>query len=168
MQSTTLTFKQSKTYLSSTLFVVGNILLPQLFHSFPQGGTTWLPIFFFTLVGASVYGWRVGLLTALASPLLSSMLFGMPAVAALPAIVFKSVLLAVAAGLANFYFKNITFGLLVAVVVVYQGVATLAIGAMSGNFFLAFDDFRIGIPGMLLQIFGGYFVIRFLVRNRIS
>ena len=59
-----------------------------------------LPIYFFTLVGAYKYGWRTGLLTALASPLVNAALFGMPAVTALPAILVKSALLAGAAGYA--------------------------------------------------------------------
>ncbi len=92
-----LDYRDAKTYLAAALFVAGNILLPQICHSVPQGGLRWLPIYFFTLVGAYKYGWRVGLLTAVLSPLVNSALFGMPAAAALPAILLKSVLLAAAA-----------------------------------------------------------------------
>ena len=84
-------YAEAKTYLAALLFVLGNIVLPQLFHLVPQGGMTWLPIYFFTLVGAYKYGWRVGLLTAIFSPLVNSALFGMPPVGALPAILLKSV-----------------------------------------------------------------------------
>ena len=41
-----------KTYLAAALFVLGNLALPQLFHLVPKGGIIWLPIYFFTLVGA--------------------------------------------------------------------------------------------------------------------
>ena len=61
-------YDEAKTYLAAALFVLGNLALPQLFHLVPRGGIVWLPIYFFTLVGAYKYGWRVGLLTALASP----------------------------------------------------------------------------------------------------
>ena len=99
MQTTTvklysLVFANAKTYLAAALFAVGNILLPQLCHQVHLGGPTWLPIYFFTLVGACKYGWRVGLLTAVVSPLVNSLLFGMPAAAALVPILFKSVILA--------------------------------------------------------------------------
>ena len=94
----TLSYKQSKTYLTAALFVLGNIILPQLFHLIPQGGVTWLPIYFFTLIGAYKYGWQVGILTALLSPLVNSFFFGMPAPAVLPAILLKSILLATGAG----------------------------------------------------------------------
>ena len=62
-----LPFSQLRTYVAALLFIVGNIALPQLFHLAPQGGVTWLPIYFFTLVGAYKYGWKVGLLTAVAA-----------------------------------------------------------------------------------------------------
>lgn len=105
MQTTTvklysMEYNYAKTYWIAVLFVAGNIFLPQLCHLIPQGGIRWLPIYFFTLIGAYKYGWRVGLLTALASPLVNSALFGMPAVAGLPAILLKSVLLALTAGFA--------------------------------------------------------------------
>lgn len=58
-----------KAYLVAVLFAIGNILLPQMFHLIHQGGMIWLPIYFFTLVGAYKYGWRVGLLVAVLSPL---------------------------------------------------------------------------------------------------
>ena len=42
-----LPYSNVKTYGAALLFVVGNIALPQLFHLVPQGGMTWLPIYFF-------------------------------------------------------------------------------------------------------------------------
>lgn len=154
-----LPFNTSKTYLAAALFIAGNIILPQIFHLIPQGGITWLPIYFFTLVGAYKYGWRVGLLTAIASPVINSLLFGMPAAAALPAILLKSVLLALFAGWAASRFKKVSIGILLAVVAGYQTIGTLGEWAIKGDFFLACQDFRIGIPGMLLQIIGGWVVI---------
>lgn len=160
-----LPYNNVKTYLTALLFIAGNLVLPQLFHLIPQGGTTWLPIYFFTLVGAYKYGWKAGLLTAVASPLLNSWLFGMPMPAVLPAILLKSVILAIAAGYAARRFRKITLPLLLAVVLTYQILGTLGEWGMAGNFYDAVQDFRIGIPGMLLQIAGGYAVIRYLIRK---
>lgn len=89
-----LRYDEAKTYVNVLLFVAGNILLPRMFHLFHMGGPTWQPIFFFTLVGAYKYGWRVGLLTALFSPLLNYAFFGMPSSVMLPVVMAKSVLLA--------------------------------------------------------------------------
>lgn len=160
-----LEYNRAKTYRVAALFVAGNILLPQLCHLLPQGGVTWLPIYFFTLIGAYKYGWRAGLLTALASPLANWALFGMPAAVALPAILLKSVLLAAAAGLTASHFKRASLLLLAGVVLAYQVAGTLGEWALKGDFLLAVQDFRIGLPGMLVQIAGGWLFINRLMRR---
>lgn len=151
-----------KTYAAVLLFVAGNIALPQLFHLVPQGGVTWLPIYFFTLVGAYKFGWRVGLLTAVLSPLVNSWLFGMPPVAALPAILLKSCLLALLAGETAHRFARVSFPLLLGVVLGYQVLGTLGKWALKGDLFLALQDFRIGLPGMALQVVGGYLCVKYI------
>lgn len=158
-----LDYSNSRTYQVATLFVLGNLVLPQLFHLLPQGGVTWLPIYFFTLAGAYKYGWKVGLLTAIFSPVINSLLFGMPLPAALPAILLKSVLLAAAAGFAASRFQRISLPILLLVVLAYQVVGTMGEWAMTGDFFRALQDFRIGLPGMFLQIIGGYLVIKHFI-----
>lgn len=158
-------YGQAGTYLAAALFVAGNILLPQLCHLMPRGGVTWLPIYFFTLVGAYKYGWRVGLLTAVASPLVNSALFGMPAAAVLPAILLKSGLLAVAAGVAAARLHKASLAALAAVVLCYQTLGTLGEWAMNGSLEAALQDFRIGLPGMFLQVFGGWLFLNRIVRR---
>lgn len=165
VQLHSLSFSNTRTYLFATLFVLGNMALPQLVHLMPQGGLIWLPIYFFTLVGAYKYGWRVGMLTALASPVVNSLLFCMPAVAALPAIMLKSVLLAAIAGFVAHRFHKVSLLLLLGVIVGYQVLGTLGEWAMKGDLTAACQDFRIGIPGMLVQLFGGYAVIKYLIRK---
>lgn len=160
-----LDYADLKTYTLAAAFIAGNIILPQLCHLVHLGGPTWLPIYLFTLIGAYKYGWRTGLLTGIFSPVINSVLFGMPAPAVLPAILFKSVLLAVFAGLAASRFKKVTLWLTASVVLAYQVVGTLGEWLLSGSFTVATQDFRIGIPGMLVQIFGGYFVIKYLIRK---
>ena len=92
-----LSYDKLKTYLVASLFVVGNILLPQICHLVPKGGLILLPIYFFTLVGAYKYGFTVGLATAVLSPVVNNLLFGMPPTPAVAIILIKSSLLAVAA-----------------------------------------------------------------------
>lgn len=158
-------YAEVRTYLAAVLFIVGNVALPQLFHLIPQGGVTWLPIYFFTLVGAYKYGWKVGLLTAVFSPVVNSLMFGMPAWGTLPAIALKSVLLALAAGYAACRWQKVSLPLVLAVVLFYQFFGTLGEWMMQGSFYNAIQDFRIGIPGMLLQIFGGYLFVKYLIRR---
>ena len=161
----TLGYNETRTYLTASLFVLGNIVLPQVFHLIPQGGMMWLPIYFFTLIGAYKYGWKAGLLTAVFSPVVNSLLFGMPMPAVLPAILLKSILLAVFAGYVAHRYNKISIPLLFATVLLYQIVGTLGEWALKGDFYLAAQDFRIGIPGMLLQVFGGYVFIKYLIRK---
>ncbi len=156
-------YTEKQTYLWAVLFVAGNIVLPQLFHLVPRGGVTWLPIYFFTLIAAYKYGWRTGLLTAVLSPLANSWLFGMPAVAVLPAILLKSVLLALSAGWVAARFRKVSIPLLFGVVMAYQLLGTLGEWAMSGSLTLALQDFRIGVPGMALQVLGGYAMIKYII-----
>lgn len=160
-----LPYGQAKTYGIALLFVAGNIILPQLFHLLPQGGIIWLPIYFFTLVAAYKYGWKAGLLTAVLSPVFNSALFGMPAAATLPAILLKSVCLALVAGFTAAHFKKASLVLLAAVIIAYQALGFVGEWAMTGSAYLAAQDFRLGIPGMLLQIFGGYACINYIIRK---
>lgn len=158
-------YRQTKTYLAAALFTLGNMIVPQLCHTVNMGGPTWLPIYLFTLVGAYKYGWRVGVLTAIASPLLNSALFAMPALSALPAILLKSVLLAGIAGYTAHRFQKVSVFLMLVVVLGYQLLGTLGEWLLKGDFYLASQDFRMGIPGMLVQIFGGFVIIDYLIRR---
>jgi hypothetical protein len=170
MESTTmrlysLDYKDVKTYLFATAFVAGNILLPQLAHLMPQGGLIFLPIYFFTLIAAYKYGWKVGLLTAVFSPVINSLLFGMHAIASLPIILIKSGLLAIGAGFAAHYFKRISIPILLGVILSYQVVGSIFEWALDGSFYSGVQDFRLGVPGMLLQVFGGYLFIKYLLKK---
>lgn len=159
-----LNFLEKKTYLFGLLFIAGNILLPQLCHLVPGGGITWLPIYFFTLIAAYKYGLKVGLLTAIFSPLINCLLFGMPAVAVLPIILIKSSLLAAAASYAAHKTGLISIFAIIAAVLFYQLIGTLVEWAIVKDFFIAIQDFRIGLPGMFVQIVGGYFLLKAIAK----
>ena len=160
-----LNYRQAVTYGAALLFVAGNIAMPQLCHLVPQGGLILLPIYFFTLIGAYKYGWRVGLLTAVLSPLANNLLFGMPPVPMLAPILVKSVLLALAAGYAAAHFRRVSLSIMAGVVLFYQIVGSMGEWGMAGSVMAALQDFRLGIPGMALQIVGGYIFIKYLLRK---
>ena len=168
MNTATLTrhysFSNARTYLAAALFIAGNIVVPQLCHLVPQGGLIFLPIYFFTLVGAFKCGWKVGLLTAVLSPVVNCLLFGMPPVASLPAILIKSLALVGAVALVSrrmpFSFRSVVFAVLG-----YQLIGMLAEFLMDFNLLHALQDVRIGWPGILIQMVGGYLVIKALQRS---
>lgn len=151
-----------KTYGFAALFVGGNVLLPQLAHLVPQGGLIFLPIYFFTLIAAYKYGMATGLLVAVLSPVVNHLLFGMPAMEVLPVLLMKSGLLAVTAAVGARYFKKVSLLALLAVVATYQVLGTAIEWAMVGDFYVAVQDFRLGLPGMVLQVAGGWLVLRAL------
>ena len=82
-----------------------------------------------------------------------------------PANLLKSVLLAVAASLAAWRAGRVTLPLLAGVVLFYQLFGSLGEWAWTGSAKAALQDIRIGLPGMLAQVFAGYAVLRYLLRN---
>lgn len=159
-----LNYSNVRTYLFALLFVAGNIALPQICHLVPYGGPTLLPIYFFTLIAAYKYGFRVGLLTAILSPVINHLLFAMPSEAALPIILIKSALLAGTSALAARTLKSVSLWAILGVVLSYQIIGTAFEWAFIGNFHVAVQDFRIGIPGMLIQWFGGYALLKAIAK----
>ena len=149
-----------KTYLFVILFVAGNVVLPQLCHLIPNGGKILLPIYFFTLFASYKYGLKVGLMTAVLSPLIDSLAFGMPAMALLPAIMIKSIVLAFTASFVANKTNRVSIINLLIVVLTYQCVGTLSEWAMTSSFYVAIQDFRLGVPGMTLQILLSYLLLR--------
>lgn len=153
-------FNEVKTYLFVALFVAGNIILPQLCHLIPNGGHIFLPIYFFTLIASYKYGLKVGLMTAVLSPAVNSLLFGMPAAAAVSGIMIKSIFLAVSAAWIAEKASRVSFLSILAVVLAYQFFGTMVEWLMEGSLVAAATDFRLGVPGMLIQWIGGWFLIR--------
>jgi riboflavin transporter FmnP len=151
-----------RTYLFVTLFVTGNLLLPQLCHLIPGGGKMWLPVYFFTLIASYKFGLRAGLLTAVCSPLLNYLLFGMPSAAVLPVLLVKSSLLAVIAAQVSARMKRLSIGLIAVVVCGYQVTGGVAEWAMTGSWQAALQDFTLGVPGILFQIVAGWLALRWI------
>ena len=113
-------------------------------------------------MAAYKFGITAGLLTAVVSPLANSLLFGMPAAAILPVILVKSVLLALAASFIASRVRGVSFWAVVLAVAAYQTVGTFAEWGMSGSLADALQDIRLGWPGILVQAFGGYAVMKYL------
>ena len=64
-------------------------------------------------------------MTAVASPLVNSLMFGMPAFGSLPSILLKSVLLAIASGFAAHRWQKVSLPLMLAVVLFYQAISMM-------------------------------------------
>lgn len=153
-------FSNYRTYTFAVLFVIGNLLLPQLVHFIPDGGRIFLPIYFFTLIAAYKFGLLVGLLTAFLSPVVNNLLFGMPPAFVLPAILIKSFLLAAFAAFTAARSKSISLLHILFVVMGYQIIGSAIEWVLTQSFKSAAQDFTMGLPGMLIQILGGFFLLK--------
>ena len=156
-----LSYSEIRTYMMAALFVVCNIALPQLFHLIPQGGIIFAPLSLVILVGAYKFGWRVGLLSALASPIVNHFLFGQPSAGVMTLMAVKLVLLAIIAGWTSQYFRKVSLLLIVGVVLASELLGGLAEFVLSGYITATVQDFTIGWPGLLLQVFATYVILGF-------
>jgi uncharacterized membrane protein len=151
--------KKIQLYSFVLLFSAGNILLPYLCHTIPDGGKILLPLFFFTLIGSYKFGLKAGLMTAIISPLLNNLFFGNPPSAMLFDIILKSVFLAFVASYISKKTKKISMILLAAVVLSYQLAGGLIQWIINGSIQNSYSSFIIGIPGMVLQVILGFAIL---------
>lgn len=155
-----LTLSQSKTYTWSAAFIAANIALPHLFHLIPGGGVMFLPIYFFTLIGAMRYGMQLGLLTAVMTPIVGNLIFGAPAAAMLPDMLFKGAMLAIV-GAAVAQKWGVKFITCLGAVLAAFTLVGLAEWPFTGAAY-AFQDFVTGLPGMAMMTLGAFFTSKYI------
>lgn len=158
----TLNYDEAKTYLWASVFVACNLILPQLFHLIPQGGIIFSPLSLVILVGAYKFGWKTGLLAALVSPLVNHLITGMPAWEVMPVMTLKLAVLALVAGFAAQRFKTVSLPLLIGVILVSKAIGCLGELAIAGGIAATIQDFTVGWPGLLLQVFGAWLILKFV------
>ena len=157
-----LNYDEAKTYLWAAVFVACNLVLPQLFHLIPQGGVIFSPLSLVILAGAYKFGWKTGLLAALASPLVNHAITGMPAWEVMPVMTLKLAVLALVAGLVAQRFKTVSLPLLIGVVLVSLAIGCLGEFILTGGIAATIADFTIGWPGLLLQVFGAWLILKYV------
>lgn len=155
-------YDEAKTYLWAMAFVACNLLLPQVFHLIPQGGIIFAPLSFVILAGAYKFGWKTGLLAALASPLINHAITGMPAWGVMPVMTLKLAVIALVAGLAAQRFQTVNLLLIMAVVLVSMVLGALGELVLTGGIAATISDITVGWPGILLQIFGIWLIIKYV------
>ena len=139
-------YDEAKTYLWAMAFVACNLLLPQVFHLIPQGGIIFAPLSFVILAGAYKFGWKTGLLAALASPLINHAITGMPAWGVMPVMTLKLAVIALVAGLAAQRFKTVNLLLIMAVVLVSMVLGALGELVLTGGIAATISDITVGWP----------------------
>lgn len=156
----TLALTQRQTYVWSALFIAANIALPHLFHLIPGGGVMFLPIYFFTLIGAMRYGWQLGLLTAVMTPIVGNLIFGAPAAAMIPDMLLKGAALSlVGAAVARKWGRSLVC-CTGAVVAAFAIVGLIELPFCGAG--VAFQDFVTGLPGMAMMTLGAWLTNKYI------
>ena len=136
------------------------MVLPQLFHLIPQGGIIFAPLSFVILAGAYKFGWKTGVLAAVLSPLVNHFVFGLPAWGILQVMTLKLVVLALVAGLVAQHFKTVSLPLIIGVVLLSMAIGCVGEYLLTGGIETTIADVTIGWPGLLLQIFGTWLILK--------
>ena len=156
----TLAFNETRTYLWSAVFILCNLVLPQLCHLITQGGVMLAPLSLVIMVGAYKFGWKPALIAAALSPLVNHYATGMPAWGILQVMTVKLIILALVAGLAAQYYRKTTLPILVGVVLTAELLGGLGELALTGGIAATIADFAIGWPGLILQVAGTYLLVK--------
>ena len=154
---------EARLYVATAAMVAGNLLLPLAFHQFPNAGRMFLPIFFFTLIAGWRFGAQTAVLTALLSPMANHWITGMPPTAMLQEIVLQSALLGALATIVASRAARPTLALLALVVLAHQALVLFPTLIHAG-WQPCLAAFKFRIPGLLLQIVGGFAVLRLMGR----
>ncbi|MBQ8157906.1 MAG: ECF transporter S component [Prevotella sp.] len=157
-----LNYDEVKTYLWATVFVACNLILPQVFHLIPQGGIIFSPLSLVIMAGAYKFGWKTGLLAALVSPLVNHLITGMPAWEVLPVMTFKLAALAIVAGLIAQRYQVVSLLILVSIVIMTKAIGIVGELAITGGIDATIADLTLGWPGLMLQIFGTWLILKYV------
>lgn len=82
------------------------VVLPMVFHSFPNGGSIFLPMHIPVLLCGLMCSWPFGLVCGLLGPALSSLITGMPPAAYLPSMMVECAVYGCSAGLMMRYVRT--------------------------------------------------------------
>ncbi len=145
---------RTKEILFSAVFTALAIYAPMVVHHFAgiDGGRKFLPMPFFVLLAGLLLGWRAGLATGLASPIISFLFSGMPILNILPIIIIQLSAYGFLAGILGEKYNSflslagaIIFGLIL------TGFSVLLFSKMNAALYIS-NIIRDGWMGILFQL----------------
>ncbi|MDR2429766.1 MAG: hypothetical protein LBD14_02510 [Puniceicoccales bacterium] len=163
-----LRWNEHRLYIWSTAYAAAGLALPQLTHLVPHGGQIFLPLYLFTLIATLAHGWRAGLLTAVATPLLNHILFAMPPAIVLPPILAKSLLIVALCALPQRHLHKHPVTTLALIIFGYQILGGSLQWALTGNPAAIHQDITTGWPGLAIQLFAAVAVFYFFIKKQHS
>lgn len=137
----------------SVIFVALALALPLLAHQFNIAGQIYLPMHLFVFVAALLFGWRLGLVVGVLSPLANYFVSGMPLPVLLPQITMELGAYGLVAGLLRERGVNIWLALIAAMIAgrlaLLGGIAVFGSGAA---WLGMIKTVKLGWPGILIQL----------------
>ncbi|MDL2232451.1 ECF transporter S component [Ruminococcaceae bacterium OttesenSCG-928-L11] len=170
-------FIKTKQLVFAALCIALGLVLPMLFHGIPNAGSIFLPMHIPVLLCGLICGWPYGLICGALTPLLSSILTGMPPAAILPAMLCELAVYGLMAGLliqlvrtpksiANIYVSLVGAMLCGRLVAGAVKALIFNVGAYSMQAWIA-SSFVTALPGILLQLIVIPIVVQALRQARI-
>lgn len=145
--------------VETALCIAIGLVLPTALHSIPNAGSIFLPMHIPILLCGLLCGWSWGLACGVLTPVLSSLLLGMPPAAYLPGMVLELAVYGLLSGLLYHKVKlNLYVSLLLTMLVgrvaygLMQSVIFLT-GGSEYSFSIFFTSLFVkGLPGIIIQI----------------
>lgn len=149
-----LEISKAKEALFVIAFTALAVYAPYIVHFFggANAGQRFLPMPFFVLLAGIFLGWRAGLATAIAAPLISFSISGMPAMQILPFIVLQMAVIGIVSGILR-NGKNIIVSMAASMASGWLviGIALFLFSKMSAKNYVI-SGIRNGFPGILLEL----------------
>lgn len=150
----TLDFSITKEAFLVVAFTFLAVYTPYVVHFFggASAGQKFLPMPFFVLLAGILLGWRAGLATAIAAPLISFLISRMPVIQILPFIMVQMAVLGIISGVLR-NSKNIIISLASAIALGWMtiGVALFIFSNINAlNYIIS--GIKNGLPGIVLEL----------------
>lgn len=161
-----LKYTDIRSYTFTVTFIALAVATPWIFHQFHLAGPTFLPMHIFVLVAGLLFGWRMGLMVGLFTPLASYAISGMPIIKILPQIVVEISVYGLAAGILREKFSlRVIWSLigamiagrlaLLSTVVIIQFVSGgiySPLGLEANPLAVLWSAIALGCPGIVIQL----------------
>jgi len=150
-----------RTLTTTGLLLAVGLLLPLVFHSLfgAAGGQMFLPMHYAVLLGGLLLGPVAGAFLGIATPLLSTLVTGMPPVAILPPMVVELAIYGLIAGFAHHHWKLALFWSLLLAMAAGRIALGLAVAVLGSSIGLKAEPVAYvitsivaGLPGIAVQI----------------
>ncbi len=165
---------KTRNIVLSGLFIAFGLILPMIFHQFSMGGPAFLPMHIPVLIGSMLLGPASGFLIGMVTPVLSSVLTGMPPTFPMLPIMFFE--LAVYGLVAGYLYKTLKLNVIVSLVLamIAGRIAAGIVVFVLAQFFgfqgpgpIPFIQGAIitGLPGIVIQLVLVPIVVNLVRRN---